>query len=1388
MRKKFCIILISNFLLFSLCFGKTFRKYDMSGGLSHNSVLCLTQTHDGLIMIGTRDGLCSFNGINYTVYKQNFDDKNSISNNQINCLFEADNGDLWIGTTLGLNRYQHNKDVFEKYFFRTDGKGLSHNYIRSIIETTDNKILIGSPSGIDVYDPSTNSFKKVPTHNAKTLNENSITCFFKDSKNKIWVGTRAGLNLYKDGELNRVSLSMNQNIGVNKFEIRDIKEDSAGKIWVATEEQGIFSFTIQSDRLVLSEKYNVNNSKLVSNHVRKIYFCKNEVWFGTMEGLSILNLTDKTFSGYQYAANNPEGISNNSIRDIFGDDQGGIWLATYAGGINYFHSQNNLFPHSKMTTSENNFLTCNVISGFLEEDNGDLWIATEGGGLIYREFSNNKSINYSFHENRNSLVHNNVKSLTRDKKGNLWIGTYNGLSYFNKQTKSFTNYQNQPENSNSLANNQVHSVFVDDDNLLWIGTNGGGLQTFDSESKTFKSVVAPNVKNVNVVTADHQNRLWVGHQGGLACIDRVSLKIIDLTSYLKQLPLTIQYVQSLYEDHQGRIWIGTQGFGLFVIQKDKILWLNADKGLPDNTINGILEDENGFFWLSTNKGLSKITYSDSGSKTLKLSAKTFSITQGLQGLQYYPMSTMKTKSGELYFGGVNGYNSFMPKDVDDNAFLPKIIISNIRVRSNSKEVTSHSLPYELTNSKEAIKLSYQFRDISVDFLGINYINPNNTFYRYRLINIDKDWVNIGTQRTLNFNYLPSGKYELRLQATTNSEFWDSTYKSLIFTILPPWWLTNWAFIGYFLLLILLLTAFFRLSQQWVNLNNQLAMEHFQREKEEELHQMKLKFFTDVSHELRTPLTLIVAPLEQIIKQSDLNSRLRNQLTLIQQNGNRMMRLINKVLDIRRLDAGYEKLKATSDDLVKFLEEISLAFKEMAGIKNIAFEFQSSETSLEVYFDRDKMEMILYNLLSNAIKNTSKDGKITLELKLTEGTSQSTDNNKFAHKTEQAVIMVTDNGRGIPGYLLDRIFERFFVSVSKENLFPLDSGVGLELTKRLVALHKGKIAVESLEKTPEKDGFTRFTVTLPMGKDHLTEDEIVDGFKNSKDSTLFSTSIQANEIINDSAWISEPVDQQTKISTNSSEKIRLLIVEDNLEVRSFIKSLFIEQYVVEEADNGIKGLEMAIDIAPDLIICDIMMPLMDGIELCKKIKTDIRISHIPVILLTARTSITFKYKGLETGADDYITKPFSAEYLQLRVRNLIRQREIIRSHFVRETICDPAKITVTSVDERLLKNAVDYIGNHMTDQSLSVEKLSSELGLSRVHLYRKIKALTNLTVVEFIRSIRLKRAAWLLSENKMNINEVSSIVGFDDVDYFRTCFKQHFGISPSEYSKQFKKDI
>ena len=1373
------LLMLSYLVLSSFSEDMRFRKITMSSGLSHNSVLCVAEDYENFIWIGTREGLNKYNSVDVKVYKHEFNDTLSLTNNHINCIYQTPSHDLWIGTARGLNRYDRQRDKFIQYLPGSDSTQLSNGYVRCIIDGLNKEIWVGTSFGLNILNPETGHFKKIFFEAPPTVAVN-IIALFKDKRGHIWIGTKAGLYVYVKSKFKKVVVDQNLNNNSESIEIRDIKQDIDGKIWIATEENGIY--VMSEDNMTEISHFQQSNSEILSNHVRKMLIDGDYLWLATLDGLSMLNKNTKKFVNFHYSQERPDGISNSSLHDIIKDTSGGIWIATYTGGINYFHPQNNLFPHFCSILGGINSLNSNDITDFMEDKDENLYIGSGDAGLNLLDHVT-KKITIFQSGGKQNISNNNIKSIDTDKEGNFWIGTYNGLNFFNPKTKLFKQYFHDAANANSLNNNQVHVVYVDEDGLIWIGQNGGIFQVFDSKSQIFTSF--PEVGRIvtDAVFEDSQGQLWIGEREGLKCLNRKTRALIPISHLTNGLKEQLCYINWITEDKQGRIWIGTQSSGIVIFKSGKSYHFDNKTGLSDNTINAILEDNSGDFWISTNKGISKIHYSEDSGGTPYLKSINFTTIHGLQGAQFEQHSAYKSKNGKLYFGGINGYNSFFSNNISKVEYFPPIIFTDLQVnvKQNSQSIDSTKVPKSL-NETEKLVLKYSERNIFLNFAGINFVNPEGTLYRYMLSGLDKKWIFLGTQNTINFTYLPVGDHELRIQASTNPDEWGKEYRKLLIQVLPPWWQTIWAYILYSLIILILLYSFFIYSQRWANLKNKLSMEQFKREKEFELNESKLKFFTDVSHELRTPLTLILAPLEKIMLQKDLEEKLTTQLQLIQRNGTRMLHLIDKVLNLRKLETGHGKLQAASGDIVLFVKEIGLAFNQIASSKNIHFEYRPSVEELNLWYDRDKMEIIIYNLLSNAIKNTPENGQIAVLLSVKDGNSLN-DGIRYGQKLEQNVeIVVEDTGRGISEADLNHIFERFYTK--QEDTSVKGIGVGLELTKRMVELHKGKISVESRLATPNENGLTRFSVLFPLGYDHLNEDEIVTDFKNSEDPSRYTQEIKMRERFGDIIPMEENV-ELPKLS--GKDKQTLLIVEDNHEVRAFIRDLFLENYKIEEAANGLLGWNLATNIIPDLIISDIMMPEMDGIELCRKIKSDIRTSHIPVILLTARTTLTFKYEGLETGADEYITKPFSAQYLILKVKNLIKQRNLMRQYFERESILNPESITVTSVDERLLKKAMDYIVTNISDPSISVEKLSQELGLSRVHFYRKIKSLTNLTAVEFIRNIRLKRAANLLEQDKLTVKEVQNMVGFESADYFRNCFKEQYGCSPSEYLAQKNSD-
>lgn len=1323
------------------------------------------QDNEGFLWIGTINGLNRYNSLDNEVYKHNSEDSLSISNSHINCVFKTKNNEIWVGTANGLNKYHSRANIFTRYKFSKENIGISNRYVKCISEDKNGVLWIGTANGLNKFNAQNNTFEHIYLAAPPTYLNNIIT-LYHDNYNHTWIGTKGGLYLMANDSISRVEIDK-RIAPLDVFEVRDIKQEKDGTIWVATEKHGIYSFVYNNGRAKNIKNFNVEEYSLCSNSVRKMFLDNGGVWLATLNGVAIIE--NENVLNITYSEQRPDGISSGSVHDIIKDKSGGYYLATYRGGVNYYHPQNNLFSHIEKVAFVDNELTSSAVTCFIEDENKNLWIGTGEGGVSYWDTHKNSVLNTFLNYNK-GLSNNNVKCMQIDKNGNLWIGTFSGLNYFSPKTKTVEQFYADPGNLNALNKNQIHGIYIDDYNNAWIGLNGGGCQYYSPEKKKFTTV--PGIEpNVDVVFGDSKGRLWVSERYELHCFNLSTKQKINISQYLEKVKGKLSYINHIYEDSRNRIWIATKEYGLIVFDSKKTYWYDKKDGLIDNTVNAILEDDEGVYWISTNKGIVRAELEIRDKTKPAITFTNFSSDHGLKNNQFEHGSAIKLENGILYFGNVNGFVYFNPVNVYKKDYYPKVVFSELRI--NHESGIADEFEISTVSNKDKLKtiLNYSENSITIKFAGINFINPNSTYYQYMLVGYNNNWIEIGNQRIVNFAYLPVGEHELRVKASTNKKNWGKDYSSIKIVVLPPWWRSWWAYSIYILILIIIGYISFLYSQKWSAIKNRLAMEQFEREKEMELHESKLRFFTDVSHELRTPLTLILAPLEKIMIHKRLDADLSKQLKLIKNNGDRMMNLINKVLNLRKLESGHEKLRAAKGNFIEFVKEISLAFSEVAISRQIEFRFEPEGDSLKLWYDRDKLESVIYNLLSNAFKHTRKEGLVRLSVK--KAINPVWPNNLKADYEKYVEIAISNTGKAIPEENLKYVFERFFSRNTANKV--ASTGVGLELTKRMVEMHSGKIFVESLKEPGAEEGITTFTVFLPMGKKHIKEDEILKDFKNSDSLSMYTKELQLSEKVE----VPETVENVLKES-NDEEKQTILIVEDNYDVRKFICDLFVDNYNVVEARNGLIGWDKATEVIPDLIISDIMMPEMDGIELCRKLKTDIRTSHVPVILLTARTTLSFKYEGIETGADDYITKPFSAQFLTIRVRNLIKQRELLRSYFKNQAILEPEKITVTSIDEKLLKKAVDYISDNMSSSSISVDKLSKELGLSRVHFYRKIKSITNLTAVEFIRSIRLKRAAQLLQQPGLSIKEVQVMVGFESADYFRKCFKEQYNMTPSEY--------
>ncbi|WP_297089316.1 two-component regulator propeller domain-containing protein [uncultured Draconibacterium sp.] len=1345
----------------------------MSAGLSHNSALCLREDHEGFLWIGTRDGLNKFDGEKFEIFKHQFFDSTSLINNHINCLFETKEKELWIGTANGLCVYSSQTNAFRTVKLPAGSFPSDSYYIRTILETNDGRIWLGTTDGLYIISKNRKSVTYKMLNPEENHFANNIRKIYQDTNGTIWLGTGNGLYKWKNN--NPEQYFVDQSNDSERQVVREITEDSDGLLWLGTERNGIYVLDTEGTVPEIMLRLSADDNLLPSNTVRCIFFENDDnVWIGTFAGLCIYNKRENSTVVFDHFQETSGAVGNTSIRDILTDSQGGMWLAIYQGGVNYYHPQKNLFQHHSWQSQKNPEIKNRVISALIEDEKKRLWLGSEGGG-VYLSEDEGITVTKIINPGTNTQLENTIKSLNLYKR-NLWIGSLTGLTRYDVITGKTTSYYHNPKSKSAINPGHVLALLQENDEKMWIGTNGGGVQHFNPLTETFVNIEPFNNKHVRCFFQDSKGRIWVGCERELFVLDNRTNKIVNLSQEIDNWLSDEIDVIFINEDAGQNIWFGTRGRGLYLIKDNKLHWFNTGNGLNDNTVNSLLEGSDNEFWITTNKGLSKIILKENNEGELYIEPQSYSVSEGTQGLQYSPNCALRSQTGKLYFGGPNGLNAFNPDDVKEFEFYPNLVFTDLQVDYKQiKPGTKDSPLQKVLNETDHLIFYYHQRDFSISFTGINFINPDKNIYRYRVVGLDDDWIEMGNVNNINFTYFPVGTYTIRFQVTTNPQEWGAGYREITVTVLPPWWKTWWAFLLYSFVLAILLLVFFVLSQQWAKMKNQLEMEHFQREKESELHQLKLKFYTDVSHELRTPLTLILAPLENLISKSELPIRFRNQLAQIQRSGLRLMQLVNQILDLRKLETGHENLQVAKGNIIRFLSEISLAFNEVANARNIDFEFNSELKELQVWYDRDKLEIILNNLLSNAIKFTSAGGKVKLELNKVKGSKLKEAAKELNSKMDYLQINVIDDGEGLTADQLKNVFNRFYSKKDPaKNKLP-GSGVGLELTRRMVELHKGAISVSSMPNDAGKKE-TIFSIFLALDKSVYANEELDNNFKNSEDPSLYTFDFLQRETV-----IVSPSEEEEETAPDN-EFERLLIIEDNAEVRAFIKELFADEYEISEAENGETGLQKAIETNPQIIISDVMMPVMDGIELCKRVKTDARTSHIPVILLTARTALTFKYEGLETGADDYITKPFSARYLTLRVKNLIEQRRKIQEYFKREAICDPGSVTLTSVDEKILKKAVDYIIENIANPNLSVNKLSEHVGLSRVHFYRKIKALSNQTAVEFIRNVRLKRAATLLSQDKISVKEVRNLVGFEDADYFRKCFKEQFGVTPNEYSK------
>jgi signal transduction histidine kinase/AraC-like DNA-binding protein len=814
------------------------------------------------------------------------------------------------------------------------------------------------------------------------------------------------------------------------------------------------------------------------------------------------------------------------------------------------------------------------------------------------------------------------------------------------------------------------------------------------------------------------------------------------------------FISVIHGDKKGHLWISALGGGLCKMSegrngklKTRFQCINSESGLLNGDVETLLEDDQGRFWL----GGHGITRFDPENNELKY----YDVSDGLQSNSFKVWSAYKNVKGEMIFGGTDGFNIFHPDSIVDNPVVPKLVFTGFKVSNHELKAGRKFRGKKLLDKNivvtRKITLPYSMNNISIHFAALHYTSPAKNQYRFKLEGVDNGWsISSGVSAYSNYTYLKPGDYKFIFYASNNDHVWNKEPLQLDIKILPPFWGTTVAYVFYGLVFLGLLYLYKEYSIIQANEKNKLVLERIKRKQLEEVNDIKLQFFTNVSHELRTPLSLISAPVEELKESKDLSVQAKEKINLIYNNIIRLTRIVDEILDFRKFDKQNMNLEAAEGDVIRFIKEVSLFFNALAGKKSINYTFQSDQPKILLWFDRDQMEKVLFNLLSNAFKYTPEEGTVSISCTLIPG-------------KERLKVTIFNSGPEVPEEDIDHLFDRFYQS---RTLKSKGTGIGLSIAKSVIEQHKGSIWVENIA-----GNGVQFSFTLLLGRDHVSDEDIIDGFKNSEDISIYQKSAQIEEV--------EPIAAKAIHQKNS---FRLLVVEDNREVRNYLVNSLQKIYKVDQASNGEEAYSQALADPPDLILSDVMMPKMDGIVLCSKLKSNSITSHIPIILLTARTSLMHKISSFETGADEYITKPFSYQLLLTRIENLLESRENLKKLFRSKLSLEPSAVTVTSLDEKILKRCIEVVEEYMDDSELNVEKMCHEVGVSRPQLYRKLKSLTGLSINQFIRSIRLKRAAQLLSQDNSSIKEVMFQVGFSNSSYFTRAFKEEFNCTPTEYGE------
>ena len=1334
------VLLLSSWMVVAQSY--QFKHLEVSDGLSNNSVNTICKDRDGFMWFGTTTGLNRYDGYTFKIYQHAENDPGSLPDNYITDIVEMPDGRFWVNTGRGYVLFDKEQDCFI-----TDVTGFMKNLESGgvpeqvFVDREGNTCLSVAGEGCYRYKEGGKRLffsyveHSLPEHGVTQIAECSDGLLLIYNTGLLVCLDRATLAIkWKSDEIKKY-IPAGKTIEFSLFVDRD------NCIW-AYSLMGIWAYDCgtKSWRTDLTAIWSSRPDVIIHAVAQDI---EGRIWVGKdYDGIDVLEKETGKVTSLVAHDDNGRSLPHNTIYDLYADRDGIMWVGTYKKGVSYYSES--IF---KFNMYEWGDITC-----IEQADENRLWLGTNDHGILLWNRSTGKA--EPFWRDAEGQLPNPVVSMLKSKDGKLWVGTFNGGLYCmdGSRVRSY-----KEGVGNTLASNNVWALVEDDKGRIWIASLGGGLQCLEPVSGTFETYTSSNSalleNNVTSLCWVDNNTLFFGTANqGVGMMDMRTREIKKIQGQSGNVKLSNDAVNHVYKDSRGLVWIATrEGLNVYDTRRHVFLDLSSVAEAKGNFIAAITEDQERNMWVSTSRKVIRVTVASDGKGSYLFDSRAYNSEDGLQNCDFNQRSIKTLHNGIIAIGGLYGVNVFAPDHIRYNKMLPNVMFTGLSLFDEAVKVGQsyggRVLIEKELNDVENVEFDYKQNIFSVSFASDNYNLPEKTQYMYKLEGFNNDWLTLPLGvHNVTFTNLAPGKYVLRVKATNSDGYVGIKEATLGIVVNPPFWMSWWAYLLYAVgLVIVLFLARYRMLKRE---REKFHLQQIENEvaKNEEINNMKFRFFTNVSHELRTPLTLIISPLEGMLKETtdELQS---TRLQLMYRNAQRLLHLVNQLLDFRKGEMSTHQLSLSEGDIISYVHSVCNSFLLMADKKHIQFSFFSGIDTFSMAFDADKVGKIVMNLLSNAFKFTPEGGRVTVMIEHVAGTPDILE------------IKIADTGIGISDVDKEHIFERFYQAGHKGVEETTGNGIGLSLVRDFVTLHEGEVKVF------DNIGMgSVFVIQFPVK--HV------------------ETQVQLPEETGMPAGDEEDKEMKEEAREEMERKNfpLLLIVDDNEDFRIFMRYSLELQYRVKLAVNGKEAWEMMQEELPDLVISDVMMPQMDGNELCRLIKQDKRTAHIPVILLTARQNTEAKLEGLQTGADDYVTKPFNMTILVLRIRKLI---ELSRYHRVTQGMIDPApsEIVITSLDEKLIEKAIKYVEDNMSRTELSVEELSRELGMSRVHLYKKLLQITGKTPIEFIRVIRLKRAAQLLRESQLHVSEVAFEVGFNNPKYFSRYFKDEFGVLPSVYQEK-----